>query len=305
MSCMLTTVSVFRGGIGPRIRSRCVASATQRGSRKMMFTPVMAANGSQHPAIIEVITIAVANHKGGVGKTFTAIRVAVELAGLGRRLLVVDADAQAHATVYFIGEEGLESLEGDISDVLDGVELSKLIVSTPYLHLDLVPASLRVAEMELRLVADPGRRDQRLARALDQLADKYDLAVIDCPPSLGLVTINALAAADLLVSPVTLTNFALNGLSRFLTWLETFRAEGMVRASLLGVLPTSYDRRQQVDRDGLRLLHRSGLRVLEPVPKRTAVERLIAAQALGANILSEPPEVTEAYRVLADAILER
>jgi chromosome partitioning protein len=206
--------------------------------------------------------------------------------------------------VYFIGEEGLESLEGDISDVLDGVELSKLIVSTPCWRLDLVPASLRVAEMELRLVADPGRRDQRLARALDQLVDKYDLAVIDCPPSLGLVTINALAAADLLVSPVTLTNFALNGLSRFLTWLETFRAEGMVRARLLGILPTSYDRRQQVDRDGLRLLHSAGLRVLEPVPKRTAVERLIAAQALGANILSEPPEVTDAYRVLADTILE-
>ncbi len=305
MSCMPTTVSVCRGGIGPRIRSRCVASATQSRSQKMMFTgPVMASNGSQHLAIIEVITIAVANHKGGVGKTFTAIRVAVELAGRGRRLLVVDADAQAHATLYFIGEEGLETLEGDLSDVLDGVELSKLIVSTPYLCLDLVPASLRVAEMELRLVADPGRRDQRLARALDQLADKYDLAVIDCPPSLGLVTINALAAADLLVSPVTLTNFALNGLSRFLYWLETFRAEGMVRASLLGVLPTSYDRRQQVDRDGLRLLHSAGLRVLEPVPKRTAVERLIAAQALGANILSEPPEVTEAYRLLADAILE-
>jgi cellulose biosynthesis protein BcsQ len=117
------------------------------------------------------------------------------------------------------------------------------------------------------------------------------------------VTINALAAADLLVAPVTLTNFALNGLSRFLNWLEAFRAEGMVSARLLGILPTSYDRRQQVDREGLRLLHNAGLRVLQPVPKRTAVERLVAAQALGVGG-SEPPEVGEAYSALADSVLQ-
>jgi chromosome partitioning protein len=251
-----------------------------------------------------VITIAVANHKGGVGKTFTAIRLAVDLASRGRRVLVVDADSQAHSTIYFLGEEGLEALEGDLSDILNGVQVRKLIVSTPYQRLDLLPASLRVAEMELRLVADPGRRDQRLARILDHIAEDYDLALIDCPPSLGLVTINALAAADLLVSPVTLTNFALNGLSRFLGWLETFRAEGTVRARLLGVLPINYDRRQQADRDGLRLLHSSGLPVFQPVPKRTAVERLVAAQELGATDGSEPPEVAEAYSVLGAAILQ-
>jgi chromosome partitioning protein len=158
--------------------------------------------------------------------------------------------------------------------------------------------------MELRLMADPGRRDQRLARFVDTLRQDYNLAVIDCPPSLGLVTINALAAADLLVAPVSLTNFALSGLNRFLSWLETFRAEGMVKASLLGVLPTSYDRRQQVDRDGLRLLHNVGLPVFQPVPKRTAVERLIATQRLGAASHLEPAEVREAYAALADAVLE-
>ncbi len=251
-----------------------------------------------------MITIAIANHKGGVGKTLTTIRLAVELASRGCRLLVVDADSQAHATIYFLGEDGLQTLEGDLSDVLNGVQLRKLIVATAYHDLDLLPASLRVAEMELRLVADPGRRDQRLARILDGLDEDYEIVIIDCPPSLGLVTINALAAADLLVSPVTLTNFALNGLSRFLSWLETFRAEGMVRARLLGVLPTSYDRRQQVDRDGLRLLHNSGLRIFQPVPKRTAVERLVASQDLGANDGSEPKEVAEAYSALAAAILE-
>ncbi len=250
-----------------------------------------------------MITIAVANHKGGVGKTFTTIRLAVELSNRGRRLLVVDADSQAHATIYFLGEEGVQSLEGDLSDVLDGVQVKKLIVSTPHPGLDLLPASLRVAEMELRLVADPGRRDRRLARVLQSLGEEYEYALIDCPPSLGLVTINALAAADLLVAPVTLTNFALNGLSRFLSWLEAFRAEGMVRARLLGILPTSYDRRQQVDRDGIRLLHNAGLPVFQPVPKRTAVERLVAAQELGVRG-SEPPEVTEAYRALADSVLQ-
>jgi chromosome partitioning protein len=133
-----------------------------------------------------VITVAVANHKGGVGKTFTAIRLAVDLASRGRRVLVVDADSQAHSTIYFLGEEGLEALEGDLSDILNGVQVRKLIVSTPYQRLDLLPASLRAAEMELRLVADPGRRDQRLARILDHIAEDYDLALIDCPRRLGL-----------------------------------------------------------------------------------------------------------------------
>ena len=251
-----------------------------------------------------MITIAVANHKGGVGKTVTAVRLAIELAARGRRVLLIDADAQAHSTIYFLGEDGLERLDHDLSDILDGVAPGQLIVSTPYERLHLAPSSLRVAEMELRLMADPGRRDQRLARVIDTLSEGYDLAVIDCPPSLGLVTINALAAADFLVAPVGLTNFALSGLSRFLSWLETFRAEGMVRASLLGVLPTSYDRRQQVDRDGLRLLHNAGLPVFQPVPKRTVVERLIAAQQLGAASHVEPAEVREAYAALAEAVLE-
>jgi chromosome partitioning protein len=251
-----------------------------------------------------LISIAIANHKGGVGKTVTAVRLAIELSARGRRVLLIDTDAQAHSTIYFLGEQGLEELDHDLSDILQGVAPGQLIVSTPYERLHLAPSSLRVAEMELRLMADPGRRDRRLARMMDALCEDYDLAVIDCPPSLGLVTINALGAADFLVSPVGLTNFALSGLSRFLSWLETFRAEGMVKARLLGVLPTSYDRRQQVDRDGLRLLHNAGLPVFQPVPKRTAVERLIAMQQLGAGTHLEPAEVTDAYVALADAVLE-
>jgi chromosome partitioning protein len=246
-------------------------------------------------------TVAIANHKGGVGKTFTAVRLATELGRSGQRVLLLDADPQAHATLYLLGG-GAEELERDLSDIMDGAPLRDIMMAVSDEQVQLVPSSLRVAEMEFRLVADPGRRDQRLKRALEELADDVDLVLIDCPPSLSLLTVNALAAADGIVAPVQLTNFALDGLSRFLTWVDDFRREGMVRAELLGVLPTFYDRRQQADRDGLIVLHNTGFPLFEPVPRRTAVERVVAARIAGQD-LEDLEELDRVYGVVAKAIL--
>lgn len=246
-------------------------------------------------------TVAIANHKGGVGKTFTAVRLATELGRSGQRVLLLDADPQAHATLYLLGG-GAEELERDLSDIMDGVALTDIAVDVPAERLRLVPSSLRVAEMEFRLVADPGRRDQRLSRALQDLKDEVDLVIIDCPPSLSLLTVNALAAADGIVAPVQLTNFALDGLSRFLGWIEDFRREGMVRAELLGVLPTFYDRRQAADRDGLIVLHNTGFPLFEPVPRRTAVERVVASRIAGQDG-EDLGELDRAYAVVAKAVL--
>jgi chromosome partitioning protein len=246
-------------------------------------------------------TVAIANHKGGVGKTFTAVRLATELASADQRVLLLDADPQAHATLYLLGRKA-EELERDLSDVMDGVPLSDIAVTIPTEHLRLVPSSLRVAEMEFRLVADPGRRDQRLSRALQEVGDEVDIVIIDCPPSLSLLTVNALAAADGIVAPVQLTNFALDGLNRFLGWVQDFRREGMVHAELLGVLPTFYDRRQAADRDGLIVLHNTGFPLFEPVPRRTAVERIVASRIAGQDG-EDLGELDRAYTEVAKAIL--
>jgi chromosome partitioning protein len=259
-------------------------------------------------------TLAIANHKGGVSKTFSALRISTELANRGERVLLIDADAQAHATLYLLGEEG-EEVEPDLSHILDGVPLSDIAVAISPEGFWLIPSTLRVAEMDMRLVADTGRRDQRLKRALKGVEADYSFVIVDCPPALSLVTINVLAAADGILPPVTLTNFALHGLQRFLTWVERFREEQIVTAELLAILPTFYDRRQSADREGLRTLHNSGLPLMEPVPRRTGVERLITsriavASAIAAAEDGEPlsleadPLVTAAYEAATTRIME-
>lgn len=214
----------------------------------------------------------------------------------------MDADAQAHATLYLLGQKA-EPIEPDLSHILDGYGLADITVRVQPEGFALVPSSLRVAEMDMRLVADTGRRDQRLRRALQRVDSEYDLVIIDCPPALSLVTVNALAAADGILCPVTMQNFALHGLQRFLRWVERFREEEIVRAELIGVLPTQYAGRQSADREGLIALHNSGLPLLEPVPRRTGVERVVAGRMAGGDVREFPePAVAAAYSAAADRI---
>ncbi len=250
-----------------------------------------------------MFTIAVANHKGGVGKTYSALRLATEFAQRGQRALLIDADAQAHATLYLLGMDAPVGERGDLSYILDGRRIGELVV-----HIgdgfDLLPSSLRVAEMDMRLAVDSGRRDQRLMRALQLVESDYDFVVVDCPPALSLVTMNCLAAADVVVAPVNLTNFALHGLRQFLDWLEQFRQEGIVRAQLLAVLPTFYDGRQRADRDGLIELHNSGLPLMDPIPRRTGIEGLVASRVAGQPLRdSSEPAVAAAYEAAADRLM--
>jgi chromosome partitioning protein len=258
--------------------------------------------------------LAVANHKGGVGKSFTSVQIATELARRGERVLLVDADAQAHSTLYLMGDDAAEIVEPDLSHILDGTSLADIVVAISPEGFWLAPSTLRVAEMDMRLVADTGRRDQRFKRALQRVEADYGYVVIDCPPALSLVTINALAAADAILAPVTLTNFALKGLARFLRWVDQFRAEGIVQAELLAVLPTMYSPRQSADREGLITLHNSGLPLLEPVPRRTSVEQVVAArmatvadQESAGELAAAPralPALAAPYRAAVDRIME-
>lgn len=235
--------------------------------------------------------IAIANHKGGVGKTTTSVNLAAGLALAGHRTLLVDVDAQAHATFWFIDDP--DDIEYDLQDVIsNAVPIEKTIRPTRIAGLDLLPATLALAPLETELVSMT-RREDRIQRALSGVTESYDLAVLDLAPSLSLVTLAALVAATDLIAPVSATKLAVGGLGAFLGWTEDFRAEGLITAPLLGILMTMVDPRTRVTREVTEALAGSGFPIFETkIPRRIAAEdqvsdRLVVGDAAANHDLDD------------------
>jgi chromosome partitioning protein len=243
-------------------------------------------------------TIACANQKGGVGKTTTVVNLGSYLALTGERVLIVDLDPQGNATSGL----GLDrnSIERSVYDaVIDGAHLRDLTARGPVPGLDVVPSAIALAGAEVELAPVEGR-ERRLARLLSEVVADYDYVLVDCPPSLGLLTVNALTAADSVLIPLQCEYYALEGLTQLLATLDLVRDNLNPNLAVKGVVLTMFDGRTKLSADVAAEVRRHlGDRVFDTVIPRSV--RLSEAPSHGLPIARYSPDSTGAvaYAALA------
>jgi chromosome partitioning protein len=249
-------------------------------------------------------TIACANQKGGVGKTTTVINLGSYLALAGEQVLIVDLDPQGNATSGLGFDRG--SIERSIYDgVVDGTRIADLILAGPLPGLDLVPSAIALAGAELELAPVEGR-ERRLARLLSEIVARYDYILVDCPPALGLLTVNALTAADTVLIPLQCEYYALEGLTQLLATLDLVRDHLNPGLAIKGVVLTMYDGRTNLSADVAAEARRHlGEHVFETVVPRGV--RLSEAPSHGLPISRYSPDSTGAvaYAALAAELRRR
>jgi chromosome partitioning protein len=248
--------------------------------------------------------IALCNQKGGVGKTTTAINLGASLAEYGRRVLAVDFDPQG-ALSAGLGVPTHDAVT--IYDLLLGTvkDVSSAIVHTETENLDVIPANIDLSAAEVHLVNEVAR-EQILARVLRQVADRYDVILIDCQPSLGLLTVNALTAAHGVLIPLECEFFALRGVALLVETVDKVRDRLNPAIRLDGILATMYDPRTLHSREVLeRVVEAFGDDVLETVIGRTV--KFPDASVAGAPLNSFSPDhaAAEAYRTVARELIAR
>ncbi|MEC0093768.1 sporulation initiation inhibitor Soj [Paenibacillus macquariensis subsp. defensor] len=246
--------------------------------------------------------IAIANQKGGVGKTTTSVNLGAGMASLGKRVLLVDIDPQGNTTSGVgINKADVENCIYDV--IINEVHPNDAIIHTEVEGLHIIPATIQLAGAEIELVPTISR-EQRLKKSLQMVKDKYDYIIIDCPPSLGILTINSLTAADSVIIPIQCEYYALEGLSQLLNSIRLVQKHLNTSLQIEGVLLTMFDARTNL-----------GIQVIEEVKKyfqdkvyKTVIARnvrLSEAPSHGKSIITYDPRSkgAEAYLELAKEVI--
>ncbi len=246
--------------------------------------------------------IAIANQKGGVGKTTTAINVSAGIAMKGYSTLLVDLDPQANATISFTDPH---SLEFSMFDALtDKIPISEIIVKTDIENLHVAPAKISLAKLERELLGEL-EGHYRLKDKIASVRDMYDFIVVDTPPTLGIITLNALVAADYILIPIQSSYFALEGTDDLLETIEKVKVRSNPNLKILGVLITLHDKRTSLGRDTVEQIKKVfGNKVFKTIITKSV--RLEESPAYKESIFTFAPSSTAAkeYGSLTEEIIK-
>ena len=248
--------------------------------------------------------VAIANQKGGVGKTTTAINLASALALRGKPTLLIDLDPQANSTLSYVERRDLDL---SIYDAIaaDDCTLEEVIKESTQKNLWVAPSRISLAKLEARLVAELDAHF-RLKDLIEPIRQRFPYIVIDCPPTLGLLTVNALVAATHLLIPIQSSYFALEGTDDLLETIEKVRSRANPHLQILGVLITMHDRRTSLARDIQVQIHKVfGTKVFKTVISKNV--RLEESPAYRESIFSFAPDSTGAadYYSLCEEVMDR
>lgn len=248
--------------------------------------------------------VAVFNQKGGVGKTTTAVNLTAAIGAKGKKVLLVDADPQGNSTSGLgVNKRNVEKSTYEV--IVESLPAAEAVLGTPFKNVSLLPANMNLAGADLEL-SSVSRREKQLKVALSVIQDGYDFIFIDCPPSLGLIAINALVAADTVLVPIQCEYYALEGLSQLVTTIRQTKMHSNEHLEIEGIVYTMYDTRlklnQQVVEEVDKFFPKKAYKTM--IPRNV---RLSEAPSYGQPVLyyDKFSKGSKAYKKLADEFLKR